>query len=428
MAKKVVVSDLLRHESGNMFLAFTFPMMGRGKGELIVPRGSATEPRRIFSELLNKGAKLRREDGLEEVKTAIDGAPTKPTGTLVTRHGWQNGFFASRKGIYGPCDGTVFYRPLIEDDPAISAVAGSLEAWREGMRDPLAASSYLTFTLSLAFGAPLAEPLGVEGGVSNLQGKTSSGKSLTARGGQSVSGRAQLNDLVSLALTTRALEELCASRSNGLVVIDETARLDKGFSKKDFEALVYGVASGRGKMRSSIVSKNGPLANVIWHVLALLTSEVSFNPRSLKGGAGLRYAEIPVPSPKFGGVFDRTGLTGEARLQRASQLAAQLEGCISANYGVAFPPYISAVAEDRQTFIKRGKSLVEEFVETVGAKGDPQKERLARKFGVAFAGGVIAAELGILPCDSKHISRSISRLYKKAERVLGGPRGRVLRS
>jgi uncharacterized protein (DUF927 family) len=243
MSKKVQVSDLLLHESGDMVFVFTFPKSGGGKGELIVQRGLAIEPRKIFFQLLNKGAKLRREEGLEAVKEAIDNAPKKPTGLLVTRHGWNGDIFVSRNGVYGHYNGTVIYRPDIEDDPSIGATAGSLKAWREGLREPLAASSYLTFTVSLALGAPLADPIGVEGGVFNEQGETSGGKTLTVRGGQSTYGRAELSDLASLALTPRAREELCASRSNGLVVADETARLDKGVSKRNVEDLIYCIAS-----------------------------------------------------------------------------------------------------------------------------------------------------------------------------------------
>jgi hypothetical protein len=36
-------------------------------------------------------------------------------------------------------------------------------------------------------------------------------------------------------------------------------------------------------------------------------------------------------------------------------------------------------------FIIRGKELVEDFVAFVDAKGNSQKERLARKFGAAYA-------------------------------------------
>jgi hypothetical protein len=161
MAKRVSVSDLLWHESGNMFLRCTFPKAGRGDGELIFSRGLATQPGKIFFELLNKGAKLPCKGGLEEVKEALDNGPTKPTGLLVTRHGWNGDIFVTRKGVYGRCNGTVVYRPHIEDDAAIGATSGSLDAWREGMRKALAASTYLTTLVSLAFGSTIAEPLDV---------------------------------------------------------------------------------------------------------------------------------------------------------------------------------------------------------------------------------------------------------------------------
>ncbi len=420
MGKKIEASGLLSDESGNMFLVFTFPTAGGDNGELIVPRGLAIEPRKIFAQLLNKGAKLHREDGLDEVKSAIDNAPTEPTGLFVTRHGWHGDIYVTRSGVYGPCEETVLYRPLIEDDAAIGVAAGTLEDWREGMREPLAESCYLTFGVSLACGAIIAEPLGVEGGIFGLQGETTTFKSTVARGSQSVCGRAQPKDLASLALTPRAREELCASRSNSLVVADETARLEKGFSKKDVEELIYCIASGRGKIRSAAVAQKGPLANATWHVFVLITSEVSFDPATLKGGAALRYAEIPVPSEKFGGVFDFTGLKGRARRNRALQLVEQHSDCIKRNYGVAGPAFISAVAKDRQKFLECGRSLVEHFIKSVGADGNAQEERLASKFGVAYAGGVIAAELGILPCDGEHILKSVSRLYRKARRLLGG--------
>jgi putative DNA primase/helicase len=312
------------------------------------------------------------------------------------------------------------YIPLLGDDPAFGASCGTLAGWQDGMRGPFAESSYLTFVASLAFGAIFLEPLGAEGGTFNLVGETTTFKTTTARVGQSVFGRADANDLASLDVTKRGREELCASHRDSLLVLDETARLGKSFSVPDFQEFLYCVASGQGKIRSAAVTKNSLLANVSWRVFALLTSEDLIDSTKLKSGATLRFAQILVFGADRGGVFDRTGQMGSDLQSREIELAGQVRDCIGANYGVAGPAFVKAFVENRQILVKRAKALVEKFMNHAGVKGDAQHERFAHKFGVAYAAGVIAAEQGIAPWDSKHVARCVYTLYRLARRAMGG--------
>jgi hypothetical protein len=420
MTANIRVSDLLEDEGGKMHLGVDYIDVSGDPRHLIVPRAFILEPRRIVSRLLDEGAQLRREDAVADVQAAIDNAPKTPTGLLVNRHGWHGEVYVTSNEVFGDSGLPVIYIPLIDDDPAFGASGGTLEGWHGGLREPFAESSFLTFAASMAFGAILLEPLGAEGGTFSLVGETTTFKTTTARVSQSVFGRAEPNDLATLDVTKRGREELCASRCDSVLVLDETARLDKSFSSADERELAHCIASGRGKIRSASVARNSLLANVTWRVFALLTSEHQFETKGLKRGAALRLAQIPVFDANLGGVFDRTGLQGSARLARALELAAQVGDCIGANFGVAGPAFVTAFLADRQALVERVKVLMEAFIKHVGVKGNAQQERFANKFAVAYAAGVIAADLGIAPWDKAQVGSCIVRVYERARRAMGG--------
>jgi putative DNA primase/helicase len=424
MTTKIQISDLLKDDAGRMHLVFDYTDVGGEQRHLIIPRGQILEPRRIVSRLLDEGAQLQREEAVADVQAAIDNAPKAPTGLLVNRHGWhgegEEKVYVTNNEVFGDSSLPIFYVPLIDDDPAFGASGGTLEDWQDGLREPFAESAYLTFVTSLAFGATLLEPLGAEGGTFSLVGETTTFKTTTARAGQSVFGRAEPNDLASLDVTKRGREELCASRCDSVLVLDETARLDKSFSSADERELAHCIASGRAKIRSASVARNTLLSNVTWRVFALLTSEHRFETKGLKHGAALRLAQIPVFDANLGGVFDRTGLQGSARLARALELAGQVGDCIGANYGVAGPAFVTAFLADRQALVERAEVLIDHFIGQVGVKGNAQQERFAHKFAVAYAAGVIAAEEGIAPWDSRHVGRCVASVYQLARRAMGG--------
>ena len=182
---------------------------------------------------------MDRERAVADVQAAIDNAPKAPTGLLVNRHGWHGEVYVTRNEVFGDSSLPIFYVPLIDDDPAFGASGGALEDWRDGLREPCAELSYMTFAVSMALGATLLEPISAEGGTFILVGETTTFKTTTARVSQSVFGRAEPNDLASLDVTKRGREELCACRCDGVLVLDETARLDKSFSPADVQELAY---------------------------------------------------------------------------------------------------------------------------------------------------------------------------------------------
>ena len=74
---------------------------------------------------------------------------------------------------------------------------GSLDGWRDGLKDPCRASSYLTFGIGLAFAGPLLHLVGQdEGAIFYLAGESSTGKTLTELAAQSVIERAVRGELL----------------------------------------------------------------------------------------------------------------------------------------------------------------------------------------------------------------------------------------
>lgn len=408
------VADLAVDEDNQIHLVFEFTSVTGHTRRIIVPRRDVINVGSIASKLLDAGAGFDGLSPTDVIRQAISESPKRPTAKLVTNHGWHGAAYVSRGKTYGKSKLPLIYKPNFDNDSGYERVAGTLKEWRGGLEAPARASSAITFVCSLPFGAALLKLLDIEGGTFVLVGESSGGKTTAARCGQSVTGRAQSTDVITLSVTDRALEELCAARTDSFVLLDEAAR-EPAISIKHVENLAYTIASGKGRLRSSTVANENGLVNVSWRVFALVTSESSLVAAGNKKGVSVRFFEVPVSRPNHGGVFDRTKFNGPKRRDCAKKLAAQAERTIEANYGVAMAEFLKIVAANSKQLKRDAHELVEHFVEKVGADTNPSAARIARKFAAVYAGSVLAARHKIVPWSEKHAFNCIRRIYRRAQ-------------
>ena len=220
---KALVHDL---DLKSYLLDLRFRSIDGGLGKLQVSRASIKVPDEVVGKLLDVGAIVPddRKEATEFVREALRRSAAHRY-AITRRGGWHGNSFVTNTGTIGEERKILCFSGSPQADPSIGLKKGKLEAWREGLRKPCAASSFLTFALAVGFSGPLLDLIGQdEGVIFNFFGPSSSGKSLAARTLHSQAGRARKSDLATYGITDRGAEELCFALNDWAVVFDEEGR------------------------------------------------------------------------------------------------------------------------------------------------------------------------------------------------------------
>ena len=324
----------------------------------------------------------------------------------------------------GPDADTLIHASRKSSKPFELATQGSLDGWRDGLKDPCRASSYLTFGIGLAFAGPLLHLVGQdEGAIFYLAGDSSTGKTLTELAGQSVIERATRDSLLTHDTSNRSIEEHCAAHNDLMLVIEEIARMpgSEAERRKKVRELAHKIVGGGGSRRSAKARQDVDLADLRWRVLSLWSGENSLDPEFLGGarqrGELVRLIEIPVPKRAKNGIFDR----GSSVKLSPTELVLQAEAAIKDNFGHPIRAFIERLAAKPERHTQRATALMEKFLQKVGAGDDPWTRRFAGKFAVVYAAARLAAEFGAAPWPKNHPLKCVVRLYQRAREVVVTP-------
>jgi hypothetical protein len=370
---------------------------------------------------LDEGATIPRSATKELLE--VLGAEPGLIRQVTSYTGWHGSSFVLPDMTIGPDAETLKHRQT-EADQKVQHVAGTLEDWRSGLKLPCLASSYMTIGTASGFAGPLPQLLGQdEGAIFYLCGESSTGKTLSELGGQSVIERAVRGELLTHDVSPRALEEAAAARNDLFLVIDELDRYSGSEAelRKHVRELAHKLAGGGGRRRSAKATQDASLMNLNWRLFSMWSGEHPLDDRFLgearKRGEMVRLVEIPVPKPKKGGIFDRMA---SVELSTAD-LAKQVEDAVRANFGYPIRAFLQRLTEDPQTYTKQATALVEKFIRKVGAQNDAWTQRFATKFAVIYAAAYIAAEMKIAPWPRKHAFKCVVRVYRRARNVVATP-------
>ena len=387
-------------------LRVEFERIGGGRGQLDFPRGDTKRPTEIVRGLENAGAILPRS---MKPKDLIDQVTATMPSTLIRttkRGGWHgNSCFMQPHWSAGTGD-----LQWAQGNTNADAVQGTAKAWKKGLEKPCARSPFLCFSIGVAFAGPLMQLVGEdEGATFNLHGTSSSGKSLSSRACQSVFTRASKVDLCTYGASKRGLEELCYRRNDLAVVLDDEAHL-AGPSKKarshEKTAIAFKIAGGSSDARSE-VSGMRPME---WRTMGLTSGEQPLGERGR--GEMVRHIDIAIGQHPAG-IFTGLGVErGDIKI-RGAVLAAKVEETIANNFGVAMPAFVDKLIIDYEGSQQRARELRTGFVDEVKASASWDR-RLASKFGIVFAGMVLAARSGVAPWEEARALPVVKTLYLKA--------------
>jgi hypothetical protein len=320
----------------------------------------------------------------------------------------------------------------------------------------------LVFALSVGFAAPLLHLSGVENGGSGVENggfhfwvPSSKGKSTAQACAATIFGSGEGHGKGysrGWNITDTTVEELCFGHCDLPLILDELKLLDSDpkAAAQRASKIVYSLASGTWKGRSSRYTGQLPGDLDEYRVLILSSGEYSLTEHSRVGGArrlggeAVRLIDVAVPS-RATEIFDRLpkGSSGKD----SGLLVSALERDCLLYYGTAGQVYISKlvreIRRDRAGLEARLDRRKKEFLTQCKVdQTDGYAVRFAKRFALAYAAGLLAIDYGVVPSgdlgyiaaevfleldhidpvlwDRDLVYRSIRRVYQKAWRQQTG--------
>ena len=351
-SEKWKATRLIDERTGDSCIGFHFPTWQHGPRFEVIDEDLAEQPGKVRERLKKRGAAF---EGTKDAQIAFTHQLLKerlpePL-TLAMKPGLRkpNGFVLGNK-MLGTVEGSFLWNRHADCD--IGDHCGSRAAWNNDVGKVAADSTYLTFALCVALGAPLPtyvldrcqKRLVSETAVFNFSGGSGSGKSSINRPAAGTFGPPQLGKW---DFTRRGLEESAEERNDLTVILDDTeSHNEEHLSFKS--ALRYVnqiVTSGQSKTISK-VAREARLPFLTWTAWGLTSS-----PKSLEeiaeeigwnrtNGERVRFIDIPVPPVSEGGIFDWLEGDELQRIKQSKQLIDQLDKGVTGNYGGIFPLWI----------------------------------------------------------------------------------------
>ena len=288
---------------------------------------------------------------------------------------------------------------------------GTLKQWQKHVAEPALNSEYMVLALCNAFAGYCIHFTSIGSGGFHFYGQSSGGKSTTLRVAASVRGSG--NTISSWKMTDAGCEEIAEARNHGLLILDELKLLDRNPEEAARKAmdLCYMLGDGRGKKRSTGYQKS-PAS---WHLAMLSAGELSLGQHARDGGLErmkgeeVRLVDIPVDDELAYGV-----LGSHPGSMNAGQFIELIQSQCGLYYGTAGPEFVrKLLTKDEDEIRARLEYLIEEFLNhhEMNCGDSGVLRRIALRFALAYASGVFAVRMKILPCTKSDIMKAISSCY-----------------
>ena len=311
--------------------------------------------------------------------------------TGVDCQGWHDDVYITQEWKRGLRKESYCY--LNEASNGVTQRKGSLKSYRRDVVTPSKQSRYLSFGLMVGLAGPVFYFANTsEGAVFHCFGESTTGKTSMAEVGESVSRSPR--PMPGWDQTQRRMEELAAERRDQLLVLNAAEKARAKGQEVVLHTLTHEVSEGDGKGRSQSVQDWLP--NLTSRSPVLSTGNLSGH-QMAKGckvdrnrQEEMRFISISVPAAVDGGIIDRI-----RQPQTEEQNRALIERIVAAareDHGVALPPWVMKVYRRRD----KVPGYIDEYVQRTGLT-DPAQVRVARKFGLVYAAGAIAASCDFMP-------------------------------
>jgi hypothetical protein len=313
----------------------------------------------------------------------------------------------------------------IDDPSGRRSKSGSSISWRDSDAQIIRLSSLLISTTCAAFAAPLLGIMKLPSFGFCVYGRTRLGKTIATLVGGSVVGIGRVQDLISWNITPAGLEQRLAEYNDMLFPIDDLSTMAGGDKEKYLRVrettykLSQGWSKGRHTSFESVQSG--------WRCILLTSSEKSIADMARQAnverqhGESLRLIDIPVTFSGLDHIFDRLkpgDLTSDINNWKRTTFANIVADC-QANHGAVLDTYVAKLVTADFDIEEYVKTITASFVQHVSEEGDGDVARdVAAKFGLVYAGGMLAIRFNIVPWNQAEILDAVTKCFRNARGLL----------
>ncbi len=414
------VVALARDEEGlgwSVILSFT-DLDGRRHREIVGRGELAGDGTAVRARLADAGLEMSPSRAARErLQALLSRIATVQRARLVSSTGWKNGLYVlPHRTIGAPSRETVVFRG--RPGGTYHGEAGSYDAWRSLVAEPMRGNALGLLAMSAAFAGPLLRDLAAEGGGFHFRGGSSTGKTtLLAVAGSVCGGGGPMGFSQSWRNTDNALEAVALAHNDGLLALDELRAL----APEAAGAAAYALATGatKGRLRADAELRARPT----WLVIILSTGELGL--ASLIGlargkdkayaGQELRLIDLSVDMGRELGAWETLhGVPDPAAFSEAIKRAAET------HYGHALPLFVERFLARRGEMLEAARAVQAGFLTTVLRDDDHgQVRRGAQRFAVVAAAGELAALLDVVPWSPGAATAAAAALFHRWAAAFG---------
>lgn len=418
----ISVHSIARDERGSNWQAeVKFIDLDDTQCTIMIPKGKLMSPTKVIELLSSNGYQLPLNKNDKQLVCTYLASTTPDRRTLLSNSvGWHGRQVLVGDYVIGKGSETLALDTTLNESVDQFSKNGSLDDWRSSVAHLCTSSSLLIFSICAGFASPLLRFTDIGSGGFHFQGNSSIGKTTLLKAAGSVIGGGQDGYISSWWTTLTGLEETALAHCDFLLCLDELKLVDADPVKAARKAChtVYFLANDKNKTRSKAYTGMGAF-NKRWSVLVLSTGEQSLAEHADQAGISrlsgeeVRLIDIPAdPGCKLG-IYEKlvSGFTDPAKLSEAISSGSQT------HYGTPIRVFLKKLIKkyDSDGLRVRIDGLVEKFVARHVKEDAPASDRrFAKRFGLVYAGGILAVKLGVLPWKANKVRRSVDACYQAA--------------
>ena len=387
--------------TGEFTVEIAFPTITGGKGKIEVTLGAFENKKEFLRKLRDHGASIAFGSAAGDALIAtLHANLPRSAHDKVALPGWHGKAYIMPGRSLGIIESPVRVSKVVEDRCKLYGMRGTFAIWRSTVPKIAAHSTYLSLALLIGLAAPVRRFVQMrEGALFNFSGPSSLGKTTLSMVALSIYCRPdRYADWNSTAI---ALEETAAAHNDMLLVLDDTEKAQASKLVELLDKAAHVIVEGQPKSYSTFYGGAQNAKSLRWRCTGISSSPGQLEQIGKKGrtqGQRLRHIDIPLQSKNKFGVFDRLRADKAQPGKTADKvylLVKELERTIGSNHGRAIKKWIDCLVALPNA--KRPQQLLDEFVSFASPVKNAPENRMAAKFGLAFAAGVLALEARILP-------------------------------
>jgi uncharacterized protein (DUF927 family) len=334
---------------------------------------------------------------------------TKPDkkALCVTKQGWHHGAFVLPDETIGE-NGEPIYLQTVSANHLFRQ-SGAIEDWRDQVGQYCAGNSRLALAVSIAFAAPLLEPLQGENGGWHFTGPSSTGKTTALLVAGSVHGGGGDKGFIRRwRATINGLETVAESHHDSLLCLDEIAEC----RPDDVNEAAYMLANGQGKTRQS---RGGALRRTLeWRLIFLSSGEISIadhvaqSGKRVRAGQEVRVINLPADAEKGLGLFEE--LHG---FSTPDEFARHLQRASRDYYGAPIRAFLRRLVGQLDELRRRYRVFETELLaEMLPKNAASEVSRVGHRFALVAFAGELATDYGITGWQPDEATAAVKAIFQ----------------